>query len=495
MAKRPLIIVVTVLLWLTSMGWLVFFEAYPGLLDRAPAGYRHLLDRGVMIMDRWMTLSHQGHPIGHSHTSVDVTDDNGTRLYRVNNRTRLSLTIMGSRQRISITSDADVDTQYNLQQFHFALSSPGASMAVDGKRQRGNTFDVKIHSAGSTQHLPVTIPPDAVLYSPLTEMALKSLAPGHHVTLRVFNPVTLTVQDVVIRALRRETLAQGSHTNTAIVLASKMDGMETLSWMDDTGVMLRQETPFGWAMESCTAQEALSATGAADTGELLSALAVPIKGDTRLLTTAPSVRLRLSGINLPPGQLASHRQEVVGSGSNHIDLIVRADTLPPRDAAQLPLPPGLEPWLASTPFIQSSDPRLAAKAREIVGSRTNRLEAALAIHGWVYANIAKKPTVSLPSALDVLLHPEGDCNEHTYLFVGLARAAGIPARVRVGVTLHDERFYYHAWPSVFTDRWVDMDPTLGRPAVDAGYISLVEGELGEQMKLMGVIGQVKVELQ
>ena len=39
-----------------------------------------------------------------------------------------------------------------------------------------------------------------------------------------------------------------------------------------------------------------------------------------------------------------------------------------------------------------------------------------------------------------------------------------------------------------------MDPTLGQPAVGAAYISLVEGEMAEQMRLMGVLGQLKVEV-
>ena len=79
--------------------------------------------------------------------------------------------------------------------------------------------------------------------------------------------------------------------------------------------------------------------------------------------------------------------------------------------------------------------------------------------------------------------------------MGLARAAGIPAKIRVGLTLHNGLFYYHAWPSVFLGRWVDMDPTLGRPVVNAAYLSLLEGELAEQMKLMGMIGKLKVTVE
>ncbi len=495
MKKRAFIIATILILWLVAMGWLVFVEAYPGLLDRAPAGYRTLLNRGVMIMDRWMTLSYLGHNIGYTHTSVDAGDEQGVRQYRIRNQTLLSLTIMGARQRISVTSDAAVDTQYTLQTFHFSLSSSGYSITVDGKRQKGRLFDVTLHSAGSTQRLSVSIPDDAVIYSPLTEMTLKALSPGRRVTLRVFNPVTLSSQDITVRALRREPLIQGNRTNETLVLAAKMDGMETLSWMDSSGVMLRQQTPFGWTLESSTAQDALSPANTTDTGDLLTALAVPITGNADLLTSQPTVRLRLTGVTLTREQLETHRQEIVSLGPHSAEIIVKADALPSSPPDDGPTPPDLAPWLASTAFIQAHDRRLVEKAADIVGDRTNRLEAALAIYEWVHTHVAKKPTVSLPSALDVLQRPEGDCNEHTYLFAGLARAAGIPTRIRVGVTLHEGRFYYHAWPSVYVGRWLDMDPTLGLPAVSAGYISLVEGELGEQMKLMGIIGQMKVDIQ
>lgn len=494
MNKRAFIITTILGLWLVAMAWLVCVEAYPGLLDRAPSGYRTLLSRGVMIMDRWMILSYLGRTIGYTHTSVDASDSQGVRHYRIHNQTLLSLTIMGTRQRVSLTSDASVDTQYNLRTFHFALSSSGYAITVDGTRRQGNAFDITLRSAAGIQRLSVTIPDDAVIYSPLTEMTLKSLSPGKRVTLRVFNPVTLAAQDVTVRALRRESLVQGGRTNDTIVLAAKMDGMETLSWMDNSGVMLRQQTPFGWTLESCTAQEALAPAGNTDTGDLLTALAVPVTGDVTLLASRPAVRLRLTGVALTREQLETHRQEVISLSTNSAEIIVKADALPHGAAAAEPTPPDLSPWLASTAFVQANDPRMAEQSKAIVGGRTNRLESALAIYDWVHTHVAKKPTVSLPSALDVLLHPEGDCNEHTYLFAGLARAAGVPTRIRVGVTLHEGRLYYHAWPSVYVGRWLDMDPTLGLPAVNAGYISLVEGELGEQMKLMGVIGQMKVDI-
>ena len=494
-SKRQLATVALILLWLGAMAWLIFYEAYPELLNRATSGYHSVLSRGIMVMDRWMTISYQGVPIGYTHTSMDVAEHDKVRQYQMNNRTLLTLTVMGRRQRIAVSADCEVDALYNLQTFSFSLSSSGYSILVDGHRIKGNDFDVKIRAPGSVNRMTVSIPSDAVLYSPMTEMSLKSLTPGRQMTLKVFNPVTLTSQNMTVKALRRETLQHANQPVETTVLSALVDGMETLSWMDGAGTMIRQTTPFGWTMESSTARDALSAgSKGGATSDLLAALAVPIQGDSRLLTTRPAVTLRLKGVALTRQQLETHRQEIVSMGSNITEITVRADALPATGCPREAIPSDMAPWLASSAFIQSGDSRMVDKAREITGNWTNSLEAALAIYRWVNTTVTKSPVVSLPSALDVLLKPEGDCNEHTYLFVGLARAAGLPARIRVGLTLHEGRFYYHAWPSVYVGRWLDMDPTLGLPAVNAAYISLVEGELAEQMKLMSVIGQLKVEI-
>lgn len=495
MSQRAITIVTTLLLWFGAMGWLVFYEAYPELRHQTSAGYRTLLSHGVMVMDRWMTISVQGKPIGYTHTSVDVVDEqNGGNQYRINNRTILTLTIMGSRQRVAVNADAVVDALYKLASFSFDLTSTGYAISVEGTRKQGNVFDITIKGVGSTQHFTVTIPEDAVIYSPMTEMTLKSLNPGSHTILQIFNPVTLTVQHVTVRALRHEVLLRKSKEIQTTVLAAKIDGMETLSWIDSEGLMLKQETPLGWTIESCDARDALAAGTHHGSEDMLTSLAVPLQGDAASLATAPSATLRLTGPVFSREDLQSQRQTVVSLYSNTVDVIVRAETLPIPGCTRAAIPREMSPWLASTPFIQAADPRLIRKAREITGSWTNSLEAASAIYQWVYTQVEKKPTVSLPSALDVLANPQGDCNEHTYLFTGLARAAGLPCKVRIGLTLHEGRLYYHAWPSVYVGQWLDMDPTRGLPAVNTGYLSLIEGELAEQMKLMSIIGKLKVEI-
>lgn len=492
--RRTLFIFLVTALWLSSTGWLIFCEAYPGFLAVAAAnGYRSYFSRGVMVMDQWMKITFHGRQIGYSHTSVDSLDDTSGRHYQIANRTLLQMNVMGSMQRIAVHARAIVDSMYRLQRFSFVLTSTGYAMTIEGKRARGRTFDCRIQSAGTSKRVSVEVPDDAILYSPMTELSLTSLPPGRHVTLRMFNPMTLASQNVTIKSLRRETILHQGKAVEATALSAMMEGMETLSWVDDEGTVLRQETLFGWAMEACKPNEAMASGSLTPSGDMLAQLAVPIAGPAERLATAPWARIRLSGTTLDPAALTSHRQSVVSTGLV-TEILVRSDSLPATGPRPGDFPAHLAPALSPSPFIQADDPRLLRKALDITGQWTNSLEAVLAIHLWVYDTVEKQPAASLPSAMDVLLNPRGDCNEHTYIMVGLARAAGIPAVVRVGLTLHNGSFYYHAWPSVYVGRWMDMDPTLGARTVGTGHISLFEGELSEQMKLMGMLGRLKAEI-
>jgi hypothetical protein len=492
--KRNLLVIATITLWAATMGWLILSEAYPGLLSSAGTGYRAFFSRGVMVMDQWMKISFQGKQIGYSNTSVDVNESNAVRLYQINNRTILQMNVMGSNQRIAVTARATVDAMYHLQTFSFVLSSTGYSIAVEGARLRDNLFDCKVKGQNTLRRQKITIPDDAILYSPMTEVSLKSLPPGRHITLRMFNPMTLSSQNVTIRSLRRESLHHAQTDIEATVLSASLEGMETLSWVDSDGKLLRQETLFGWVMEACTADEALSLGKSAIPGDMLTSLAVPVTGPADRLASAHSALLTLTGAPLQTAGLETQRQSILSATGDVTRLLVRADTLPTTGLPPGNLPAEVKPFLAASAFIQSDDRRMLDRAHAITGTWTNSLTASLALYDWIYKNVEKIPTVSLPSALDVLLRPQGDCNEHTYLFVALARAAGIPAKIRVGLTLHNGMFYYHAWPSVYVGRWLDMDPTLNHPAAPVTHIALLEGELAEQMKLMGVVGRLKVEI-
>jgi len=164
--------------------------------------------------------------------------------------------------------------------------------------------------------------------------------------------------------------------------------------------------------------------------------------------------------------------------------------------------PGQSEFLASTPFLPIKDLRIVRQGNLVVAGLGKRKAAVKALVDWVHGYLVKAPTVGVPNALEVLEVGQGDCNEHTALFVGLARAVGIPSRIAAGVVYSNRilpggSFYYHAWPEVYMGEdagWVAVDPTLGQIPSDATHIKLVEGDLAKQIEIMGVLGQLEFEL-
>jgi transglutaminase-like putative cysteine protease len=118
----------------------------------------------------------------------------------------------------------------------------------------------------------------------------------------------------------------------------------------------------------------------------------------------------------------------------------------------------------------------------------------------VHALLEKKPTVSLPSALEVLKTRVGDCNEHTALYVALARSLGLPSRVAVGLVYLRGAFYYHAWPEIYASDgpgrglWMPVDPTLNQFPADATHLRLARGGLDRQAAILGLVGRARIRV-
>jgi len=483
------------LAWLVMLGLLLRFEVYPEFFTHRLPGYRSWLSEDVLLQDSWARVLMQGKPVGSSYTSVEIDEDDPLKHYTVVNRVNLRLKAMGFDQPVYVDTTAYVDITHTLQGFQFELSSSHYGMKIRGKRTEGTRFVVFMSGNSGSQKMNVDIPDDVILYSPMTELALKKLRPGNSLTFRTFDPATLSPTAVTIRALREERVMHGGVEKESTVLSTEYQGMSVTSWVDAEGTLLRQETPMGWTIESCTASEALAAVRAAGSaGDAISDLAVRVQGEIADPEFRPDVHLRLSGAPLTAAALASNRQMPEARGDGTFDLRVRR--------ARLPLPEEMAPlneedrarYLAATPFIQAEDPAIVAEAQRITAGISEAPAQVAALREWVYSRLTKEVTVSLPSAADVLRERVGDCNEHTYLFVALARAAGIPAKVMVGLAYHEGGFYYHAWPAVHLGDWVEVDPTWNQEFVDATHIRLVEGELQEQVAIIHVVGRLKIEV-
>jgi hypothetical protein len=495
LALRRLIKLAIYAFCVVMTGWLVRNEAFPSFFTNASMGYRSLLSREALLFDNWTKITFEGSPIGYSHTQIAVDEGENGEFARLQNSTVLQLKLLGASQRLTTTATVALDEAYRLRQFSFTLSTRQYTARIHGTHRSGTLYDVEIQTGAGKSILEVDIPEDAVIYSPTTELAMRKLRPGQRMRIKTFDPITLRTSMVLCEAVKEEMLfIRGQEVQTT-VLTLNYQGITTRAWMDAEGEMVRQENPLGWTIETSNREEALNLnldTDAMD--DMILATAVPVHGNIINGRNCKSLSLRLEGLHLDPHQLVSFRQELGEIDGSTAELVTRKVPLPERATPIGNVPESCREFLVSSPFVQAEHPEMKEMADRIVGDTTDSLEAALKIYEWVDRKVENSVTVSLPSARDVLRQRVGDCNEHTYLFVGLARAAGLPARIRVGLVFNQGALYFHAWPSVYVGEWVEMDPTLSQPTVDATHVALLEGEVAQQLELMKVMGHLSVHV-
>ena len=251
------------------------------------------------------------------------------------------------------------------------------------------------------------------------------------------------------------------------------------------GLIVVRETP--------AQAQALAVPGAIQTDLLEAAALVP--ATPRRIddpTTVVRLKLRIDGLEaLDPADLDGAGQRASGA------------TIEVRDARDLqtgPAPDDLALFLRPEPFLESDAPEIIAEAQKAAGTPgPPRLHAERLVR-YVHAILEKKPTVSLPSALEVLKTRIGDCNEHTALYVAMARSLGLPARIAVGLVYLRGAFYYHAWPEVWVEEprgrglWLPVDPTLNQFPADATHVRLTRGGLDRQAAILGLVGHARLEI-
>lgn len=163
--------------------------------------------------------------------------------------------------------------------------------------------------------------------------------------------------------------------------------------------------------------------------------------------------------------------------------------------------------LSATAFCQSDDPEIIRTARGIIGEEKNAWKAAKEIARWVEREMSANYDVGFATASEILKNREGDCSEHTVIFVALCRSVGIPARAAVGIMYADGIFAYHMWPEVYVGKWVNLDAKwlardeeTGEYYTDATHLKLGRSSLDEKIfeemaaAVAGIIGKLKLEI-
>jgi len=452
------------------------------------------LDIQSLLGERWYGLYMNGNKVGHVRSAVSQQSD---KRVIIEEDADFSVSMGGTPQKLSVRTKRVYEPEGNVVRIEEAIHDPAGVTEFKGHVE-GDALVVRaeINGVGSERQLkkPEESLTDALEKAKLTAGGAQvgdSLR-FHFFELMLLKELegTSTITAVTERLLDG-TMARVFEVRTHLEAL----GVETVAYVTEQGMILEDTFSGNLTMRLEPKEVAQDAAYAND---------VIVQGAAMLETPLSNPRdrtaleLRMSGPLKPEHLISDDRQQWESLGNGEFKFCARRHDLEGWPASELPIQDEkLAQWTQATLYVQSDAPELVSQARSIVEDTKDSLEATRRLCRWVHDSVRSTYSARLTNALEVLTNLEGDCTEHSILFVGLARAAGLPAREVAGLIYMDDPrpgFYFHQWAKVWVGKWVDVDPTFDQVPVDATHVKLSEGDLLEQVKLMPLIGQVRISL-
>ncbi|MEP6729128.1 MAG: transglutaminase-like domain-containing protein [bacterium] len=514
--KRSLLAAGVLVLWLVGLGVLTQRELFrPHIEKLAEAGLR------VTPGATYFAVLQRGEQIGFASTTIDTAQGGITvldylvadlpiagKLHRASARTNVRLTRALRVSSFSIDIDADLTP---IKATGTVLGDTLLLLTVKGiAGQATDTQRVKLSG-------PILLPTLVPLAIALGERPKV----GKSYTLPIFDPASMAPKDVRI-AVQAESVFvlhdssvfdnpsarwKGALPDTIrawklATVTGENGGTNTgfVGWVDEQGRVVLANQILGLTLERRPYEVAFEnwKADAAKRGNEVSAdrdiyETTAISANKRLKENLSELKLRLTGVDLETFDVKGYRQHLRG------DTLTITREAPAALKAAYALPNGAKATVMSVfldpePLLEVENPEIVTLAHRLRGSDTDPRVVAERINKWLYDSLEKKITVGVPSALGTLRNRRGDCNEHAQLFVALARADGIPARVAAGLAFLDGKFYYHAWPEIWLERWVAVDPTFGQFPADASHLRFTIGGLGKQAELLRLMGALQIDV-
>ncbi|MCC6443013.1 MAG: transglutaminase domain-containing protein [Armatimonadetes bacterium] len=312
----------------------------------------------------------------------------------------------------------------------------------------------------------------------------------------MFEPQSLRLIHVATTVGSVEAVQVGPYARRAYRLESKTDILNSTLWVGAAGELLKMTSVMGMEVRRESREQAQARPdGMPDLVARVSVKSQPALTEPRKVKEAV---YRMSGFSaplaLPDSPVQTSAFTRTGKGTYRGEFTVRA-----ADPAHLPDIPiasieaaRFRPYLASSLYVQPQHPRIAALAREIAGQETSALKAAQKLSDWTHRALRADASIgAFRSAVDVLESGRGVCRDYAVLFASLARAAGIPTKICLGLVAANGAFMYHAWAECWVGEWAAFEPTFGLP-FDAAHIKLAEGDLSNIFDITRDFGKFKI---
>ncbi|MGC9367015.1 MAG: transglutaminase domain-containing protein [bacterium] len=422
--------------------------------------------------DEWLGMYIAGNKVGYAVFALD-TLNNGI----LQERELMVMKLTAGSKGLEITTRG---VSYGNQQgyvdsFFYEIKSETQTLHLKGIYQT-DSLQLTMISDNHVEQKIFAAPP-----LPLTMIdAIRFFGDQQQITLEIFEPSTQEVVEIVIEDLGVDTSYQYGVLRH---YQATMLGVPIDIWFDQNNRLIKQEMQ---AMQMVLKSEPRELAEDLSLTELSPDIYKQFKVDTDRPLENPRNLVELTVIiNHLDIDIACFNQKQKGDTV----FVTSADL----EWINSELPDSVLKYVEPSPLIQSQHPDIVNAAENIIGSERNLKKQVELLNHWVYQNLQKEPTFTVPSALDILNTRQGDCNEHSTLLCALLRAIGIPARIAVGIVhANNDGFYYHAWCEVYLGKWFSIDPTMDQIPSDASHIAISRGNTVEQAKIMTVMGKIDI---
>jgi len=479
---RPLVTLIVVGLWVALIAILCKDRFVPTQTDLADA-----LHLSQVESEDWFLIRIRGAYAGFGRSRQYAASDGWT----VRDDLNIALNLQGQVKPIRIVNESTVDDQFRLVSFRLKVSS-GVSLFEQKGRMVGRNLVLEIPKSqgGGTKTIKLYEAP-RMSRSLGLPLPLTGLEVGNDFRVPIFDPLDGHRWEAEIKVLEKANLDVGGTKKEAWRVRATFRTVEVVMWVDEQGKLLRGLMPLGiTVIRSDKDEVAREMRGAGDLPDLAFSAAVPVEGSVPEGGTLRSLRLKVeskSAVEIPSDD---YRQKL-----EHGEILLRKEELPESTYSLPNTDAAMEQYLKSSIFIKSDNETIIKTARKIVGDEKDPIKAARLITEWVYKNIKKVPTPSVPDAHTVLINKQGDCNDHAVLAASLARAVGLPSQVVVGLVYFDGSFYYHAWVTYWAGkRWFTADPLMNLLPVDPTHLALVYGDVDKHLNVLSFLGQLKFKV-
>lgn len=519
MPRRPLgrrgtVAVAVLALWLAGLGVLLRRELFRPHAERlAEAGLR------VSPSATYYAVLQRDVQIGFASTTVDTVRGG----ISVQDYLVADLPVAGTLHRASARTTVQLSRALRVRAFTVEIDAEAAPIRAAGRVSGDSLLLLVVRGVAGqpsdTQRVRLAGPLLLPTIIPLAVALGERPHVGASYVLPLFDPFTLSPREVrvSVRAESTFVVADSSVYDRAaarwrgvlpdslrawrlVTEGTSPGGVALDGWVDEQGRVVRavhllgltlERRPYEVAYDNWKAEAAARGTHVAADRDIYEITA--ITANRRLRKNLDELVVRLTGVELDGFVVKGYRQRLRG------DTLVITREPPVALRANYRLPAGAAGtvgavYLEAEPLLESTHPEIVALAARLRGGDTDPALVGERIERWVYDSLEKTITVGVPSALATLRTRRGDCNEHAQLYAALARAAGIPARIAAGLAFVDGKFYYHAWPEIWLERWVAVDPTFGQFPADASHLRFVIGGLTRQADLLRLMGRLQIDV-